>query len=103
MDLYHVCPQGYLDSIRETGLRIDSAQGAIKGIWLVERDRLEWAWLHVAKHQGEHVENMLALPVQVPQELLSYRGRKVWVCRENIPAVLIGVPIKHENLICFRI
>lgn len=99
MKLFHVSPAQHTESIRTHGLMVECSLGKIRGVWLVERQRLEWAWLHVAKHQNTDVENMVAYEVDVDKADLTYRGRRVWVSTYSIQPERIGSPFDHAYLV----
>lgn len=103
MELFHVTRAVDLPSIRATGLVVKRSKGKLPVVWMVERERLEWAWIHVAAHQCEPTSQMIALPVSVERDQLTYRGRSVWISLVDVSPHLIGDPISLNALILAEI
>lgn len=85
MTLYHVTTASLLPAILREGLRPDLAQTVRQEVWLVEANRLLWAFMHVARRHGCCVGSLAAVRVAVPAARLRSRGNGLFTT-----AILVG-------------
>jgi hypothetical protein len=99
MKLWHITTKKNLDSVSQFGLKVNRSTGKLPVVWLAEQERLAWAWLHVAKHHGMNPGSLYAVSVDIDIAHLQYRGRRVWVSYEDIPADVVKLEFGLDDFL----
>lgn len=89
MDLYHVTPKVNREYIRKQGLRLTHSLGKTRKIWFATWLLLPWAWRHVAKHQGNDLDELSCFRFRLTRGLLQRRRSGIWIAHCDIPASTI--------------
>lgn len=89
MILYHASPSANDKSIEARGLLTSFSATARPEIWLHDIAQRPWAVQHVAKRHGCKGRDVTVYKVQISGAKVRKRGRGVYTCSVDIPAVAL--------------
>lgn len=84
--LYHCTHRSNVDSIYRTGVEKERSTGRAKRVWLVDLQRMLWAWHHVQLRHGWFPEDIVFVVVSEYGHPIRRSGRDgVYYSPESIP------------------
>lgn len=84
--LYHVTLTRSIPGIRKNGIKVSRAKGAPR-VWLCTKDRLEWAYNHLAEHHDWDIGEMDHVRVKLPwyrEQILKHPRKGVYFTTVDI-------------------